>query len=83
MESFKERFDNVIIDKLAVDKEQITPESRFKKDLGADSLDMVELAMQFENQFEISIPDEDVRKIKTVDDAEKYIRNILNRKQVK
>ena len=65
MENSKEKFHNIILDKLGVDKEQITPESRFGKDLGAHSLDMVELILEFENEFKIAIPDEDARRINT------------------
>lgn len=78
MENFKERFDDIIIEKLGVEKEEITPGAKFTDDLGADSLDMVELVMEFEKAFDIIIPDDDGDQIKTVADAEKYILNILN-----
>ena len=73
MENFKEKFNNLIIEKLGVDKDKITPDAKFADDLGADSLDMVELVMEFEKEFNISIPDEGAEKIKTVGDAEQYI----------
>ena len=63
----------IIVDKLGVEESQITNEASFTNDLGADSLDIVELVMEFENQFGISIPDEDAEKIGTVGDAVKYL----------
>jgi acyl carrier protein len=63
----------IIIDKLGVEESQITPEASFTNDLGADSLDIVELVMGFESAFQISIPDEDAEKISTVGDAIKYL----------
>mgnify|MGYP003246638887 CR=1 FL=1 len=64
---------NIIVDKLGVDAEEVTAEKSFTNDLGADSLDTVELIMEFEKEFEISIPDEDAEKITTVGDAITYI----------
>ena len=64
----------IIIDKLGVDESQITPEASFTNDLGADSLDIVELVMGFESEFDISIPDEDAEKITTVGDAINYLK---------
>lgn len=64
----------IIIDKLGVEESQITPEASFTNDLGADSLDIVELIMGFESSFNISIPDEDAEKITTVGDAIKYLK---------
>jgi acyl carrier protein len=63
----------IIINKLGVDDGQITPEASFTNDLGADSLDTVELVMEFEKAFNLQIPDEDAEKISTVGDAVKYI----------
>ncbi|MCH7827342.1 MAG: acyl carrier protein [Bacteroidetes bacterium] len=63
----------IIIDKLGVEESQITPEASFTNDLGADSLDIVELVMGFESSFSISIPDDDAEKIGTVGDAVSYI----------
>jgi acyl carrier protein len=63
----------IIIDKLGVEESQITPEASFTNDLGADSLDIVELVMGFESAFQISIPDEDAEKIGTVGDAISYL----------
>jgi len=64
----------IIIDKLGVEESQITPEASFTNDLGADSLDIVELVMGFESAFQISIPDEDAEKISTVGDAVSYLK---------
>lgn len=77
MEDFKKKFDAILIDKLALEPADITPEARFTDDLGADSLDMVELVMEFETKFKVAIPDDDVEKILTVGDAENYLRNKL------
>lgn len=63
----------IIIDKLGVEESQITPEASFTNDLGADSLDIVELVMGFESAFNVSIPDEDAEKIGTVGDAISYL----------
>ncbi len=63
----------IIIDKLGVEDSQITPEASFTNDLGADSLDIVELVMGFESAFDVSIPDEDAEKITTVGDAVSYL----------
>ena len=67
----------IIIDKLGVEESQITPEASFTNDLGADSLDIVELVMGFESSFQVSIPDEDAEKIGTVGDAIKYLKEKL------
>lgn len=64
----------IIIDKLGVEESQITHEASFTNDLGADSLDIVELVMGFESAFQISIPDEDAEKISTVGDAVNYLK---------
>ena len=63
----------IIVNKLGVDEAQITPEASFTNDLGADSLDTVELVMEFEKAFGLTIPDEDAEKIVTVGDAVRYI----------
>ena len=65
----------IIVNKLGVDDGQITPEASFTNDLGADSLDTVELVMEFEKAFNLQIPDEDAEKIGTVGDAVKYIKS--------
>jgi acyl carrier protein len=68
----------IIMDKLGVEEAQVTPEASFTNDLGADSLDIVELVMGFESAFNISIPDEDAEKITTVGDAVKYLSEKVN-----
>jgi len=64
----------IIIDKLGVDESEVVAEANFTNDLGADSLDTVELIMEFEKEFDISIPDEDAENIATVGDAFKYLQ---------
>ena len=66
---------DIVIDKLGVDETKVTSEAKFIEDLGADSLDTVELIMQFEDDFNIEIPDEDAEKILSVGLAEAYINN--------
>ncbi|MFN3597437.1 MAG: acyl carrier protein [Rubricoccaceae bacterium] len=63
----------IIVDKLGVDEADITREASFMNDLGADSLDTVELIMEFEKEFDLTIPDEDAEKIATVGDAVDYV----------
>lgn len=67
----------IIVDKLGVDEAQVTPEASFSADLNADSLDTVELIMEFEKEFDITIPDEDTQKISTVGDAIAYVENMI------
>ena len=64
---------DIVVDKLGVDAAEVVPAASFTNDLGADSLDTVELIMEFEKEFEISIPDEDAEKIASVGDAITYI----------
>jgi acyl carrier protein len=68
-----ETMKQVIVDKLNAKAEDITMEKSFQQDLGADSLDLVELIMELENKWKVSIPDEDAAKLLTVGDAVKYI----------
>mgnify|MGYP001396632347 CR=1 FL=1 len=68
-----DKIKEVIIDKLGVDESAITEEAHFVNDLGADSLDTVELIMEFEEEFGIEIPDEDAEKITNVSSAVKYV----------
>lgn len=70
-----ERVKNVIVDQLSVDADEVTLEASFVDDLGADSLDVVELIMGLETEFDIEIPDEDAEKISTVGDAVEYIKS--------
>ena len=69
----------IIVDELGVDENEVTPNARFIDDLGADSLDTVELVMRFEEEFGIEIPDEDAEKIQSVRDAYNYIDQHLNK----
>ena len=73
MSEIAERVKAIIVDKLSVDENEVTPNASFSTDLGADSLDTVELIMEFEKEFGISIPDEEAEKIGTVGDAIAYI----------
>jgi acyl carrier protein len=69
----EEKVKQIIVEQLQVDEAEVTPSASFQEDLGADSLDVVELVMQFEEAFDLEIPDEDAEKIKTVKDATEYI----------
>ena len=73
MASVEERVKTIIVEQLGVDEGEVTPTASFVDDLGADSLDTVELVMAFEENFGIEIPDEDAEKIATVKDAVDYI----------
>lgn len=75
MSDISSRVKAIIVEKLGVDENQVTPEASFTNDLGADSLDTVELIMQFEKEFTITIPDDQAEKIATVGDAIKYIES--------
>ncbi|MDI3298619.1 MAG: acyl carrier protein [Bacillota bacterium] len=69
-----DKLKEIIVENLGVDEEKVTPEASFVEDLGADSLDTVELIMAFEEAFGLEIPDEDAEKISTVRDAVEYIK---------
>jgi len=71
--SVEERVINIVCEQMGASKDKVTRETSFINDLGADSLDTVELVMEFEDEFEINIPDEDAEKIQTVGDAIDYI----------
>ena len=73
MASTEERVKQIIVEQLGVDEAEVTTKASFVDDLGADSLDTVELVMAFEEAFDIEIPDEDAEKIRTVQDAVSYI----------
>ncbi|MBQ5453125.1 MAG: acyl carrier protein [Bacteroidales bacterium] len=75
MSDISSRVKAIIVDKLGVDESEVTNEASFTNDLGADSLDTVELIMQFEKEFSIDIPDEQAEKIITVGDAIAYVEN--------
>ncbi len=68
----------IIVDKLGVDESEVNNEANFTNDLGADSLDTVELIMEFEKEFDISIPDEDAENIATVGDAIDYLKGKIS-----
>ncbi len=71
--SIEERVKEIIVEQLGVTPEQITPEASFLEDLGADSLDTVELVMAFEEEFSVQVPDDDAEKLQTVGDVIRYI----------
>ena len=79
MSSIAERVQKIIVDKLGVDSSEVTPEASFTNDLGADSLDTVELIMEFEKEFEIAIPDEKAENIQTVGHAVEYLAGELEK----
>ena len=74
MENLEKKINEIIIDKLGIEESEITDSASFTNDLGADSLDTVELIMEFEKEFNVSIPDEDAEKIATVGDAVSYLK---------
>lgn len=76
--SIEEKVKNIIVEQLGVDVESVIPEASFIDDLGADSLDIVELVMTMEEEFDLEIPDEDAEKIKTVADVSNYIKSKVN-----
>jgi len=71
--SVADKVKSIIVEQLGVEEDQVTPEASFTDDLGADSLDIVELVMAFEEEFDIEIPDEDAEKIGRVQEAISYI----------
>jgi acyl carrier protein len=76
--SVEEKVKSIIVEQLGVDVESVTPEASFIDDLGADSLDIVELVMTMEEEFDLEIPDEDAEKIRTVNDVVNYIKAKVN-----
>jgi len=76
--SIEERVRSIIVDQLAVDATKVSQTASFIDDLGADSLDIVELVMTMEEEFDLDIPDEDAEKMKTVADVVKYITSKAN-----
>lgn len=76
--SVEEKVREIIVDQLGVDEKQVTDEAAFIDDLGADSLDTVELVMALEEEFDVEIPDEEAEKISKVRDAIDYIKNNTN-----
>ena len=79
MSNIAERVKKIIVDKLGVEESQVTPEASFSNDLGADSLDTVELIMEFEKEFNISIPDEQAETIGTVGQAIEYLEKTVSK----
>ncbi len=73
-DKIKEKVIEIVCEQMGVTKDKVTPETSFINDLGADSLDTVELIMEFEDAFDLSIPDEDAEKIQTVGDAISYVK---------
>ena len=71
--SIEDKVRDIIVDQLGVNAEQVVKDARFIEDLGADSLDTVELVMAFEEEFNVEVPDEDAEKLQTVGDVVKYI----------
>lgn len=76
-EQIFEKVKGIIVDQLGVDEDEVTLEASFLNDLGADSLDLVELIMAIEEEFDIEIPDEEAERIQTVNDAVEYIKENL------
>ena len=79
--SIEEKVNDIIVEQLGVNPEQVTPQASFIEDLGADSLDIVELVMAFEEEFGVEVPDEDAEKLQTVGDVIKYIEEKASKQQ--
>ena len=75
MSDIAEKVNSIIVEKLGVEASEVTPEASFTNDLGADSLDTVELIMEFEKEFSVSIPDDQAENIQTVGQAIAYLEN--------
>ena len=73
MSNVEEKVKDIIVEELGVEREKLTSDASFMEDLGADSLDTVELVMAFEKEFDIDIPDEEAEKLRTVGDAMSYL----------
>jgi len=73
--SIEQKVKDIIVEQLSVNAEQVTPEAKFIEDLGADSLDIVELVMAFEEEFGVEVPDSDAEKLLSVGDVVKYIED--------
>ena len=76
--ALEQRVADIIVDQLGITREEVVPEASFIDDLGADSLDIVELVMAMEEEFDVEIPDEDAEKIQTIGDAIAYLREKLD-----
>ena len=79
MSNVEEKIKDIIVEELGVEREKLTSEASFMEDLGADSLDTVELVMAFEKEFDIDIPDEDAEKLRTVGDAMNYLHEKIGK----
>ena len=79
MSNVEDRVKDIIVEELGVEREKLTTEASFMEDLGADSLDTVELVMAFEKEFDIDIPYEEAEKLRTVGDALKYLHEKIGK----
>ena len=79
MSNVEEKVKDIIVEELGVEREKLTSEASFMEDLGADSLDTVELVMAFDKEFDIDIPDEDAEKLRTVGDAMNYLHEKIGK----
>jgi acyl carrier protein len=79
MSDMVEKVKDIIVEELGVEREKLTDNASFMEDLGADSLDTVELVMAFEKEFDIDIPDEEAEKLRTVGDAMKYLQDKMGK----
>jgi acyl carrier protein len=79
MKQLEEKVKDIIVEELGVERDKLTNNASFMEDLGADSLDTVELVMAFEKEFDIDIPDEEAEKLRTVGDALKYLHDKLGK----
>ncbi|MGH7516532.1 MAG: acyl carrier protein [Gemmatimonadales bacterium] len=79
MSDLEEKVKDIIVEELGVEREKLTGEASFMEDLGADSLDTVELVMAFEKEFDIDIPDEEAEKLRTVGDAMSYLHQKIGK----
>ena len=80
MKQLEEKVKDIIVEELGVERDKLKPEASFMEDLGADSLDTVELVMAFEKEFDIDIPDEEAEKLRTVGDALAYLHQRMGDK---
>ncbi len=80
MKELEEKVKDIIVEELGVERDKLTESASFMEDLGADSLDTVELVMAFEKEFDIDIPDEEAEKLRTVGDALKYLHEKMGGK---
>jgi acyl carrier protein len=79
MKQLEEKVKDIIVEELGVERDKLTADASFMEDLGADSLDTVELVMAFEKEFDIDIPDEEAEKLRTVGDAMKYLHSKMGK----